>query len=80
MVRKKLGRGRKNRCRFCTKEGCPRPAFVDYKDVELLKKLINRHGKIVSRRKTGCSAASQHAVSLAIKRARHMGLLPYVGE
>jgi small subunit ribosomal protein S18 len=54
--------------------------FVDYKDVELLKKLVNRHGKIVSRRKTGCSAASQHAVSLAIKRARHMGLLPYVGE
>ena len=34
MVRKKLGRGRKNRCRFCTKEGCPRPAFVDYKDVQ----------------------------------------------
>ncbi len=58
----------------------PRPMFVDYKDVELLKKLINRHGKIVSRRKTGCSAASQHAVSGAIKRARHMGLLPYVGE
>src|SRR5262245_27241838 len=34
MVRKKLGRGRKNRCRFCTKDGCPRPAFVDYKDVQ----------------------------------------------
>jgi len=58
----------------------PRPMFVDYKDIELLKKLINRHGKIVSRRKTGCSAASQHAVSLAIKRARFMALLPYVGE
>ncbi|MFO0884433.1 MAG: 30S ribosomal protein S18 [Pirellulales bacterium] len=58
----------------------PRPMFVDYKDVELLKKLINRHGKIVSRRKTGCSAVSQHAVSLAVKRARFMGLLPYVGE
>lgn len=58
----------------------PRPMFVDYKDIELLKKLINRHGKIVSRRKTGCTAASQHAVSLAIKRARFMALLPYVGE
>ena len=58
----------------------PRPMFVDYKDVELLKKLINRHGKFVSRRKTGCGAASQHAVSAAIKRARFMGLLPYVGE
>lgn len=58
----------------------PRPMFVDYKDLELLKKLINRHGKIVNRRKTGCSAVSQHAVSLAIKRARYMALLPYVGE
>ncbi|HMP77939.1 MAG TPA: 30S ribosomal protein S18 [Pirellulaceae bacterium] len=58
----------------------PRPMFVDYKNVELLKKLINRHGKIVSRRKTGCSAVSQHAVSSAIKRARFMALLPYVGE
>ena len=58
----------------------PRPMYVDYKDVELLKKLINRHGKIVSRRKTGCTAASQHAVTTAIKRARFMALLPYVGE
>ena len=58
----------------------PRPMYVDYKDVELLKKLVNRHGKIVSRRKTGCGAASQHAVTKAIKRARFMALLPYVGE
>jgi small subunit ribosomal protein S18 len=58
----------------------PRPMYVDYKDIELLKKLINRHGRIVSRRKTGCSAASQHAVSKAIKRARYMALLSYTGE
>ena len=58
----------------------PRPMYVDYKDVELLKKLINRHGRIVGRRKTGCSAVSQHAVSLAIKRARFMGLLSYTGD
>ncbi len=58
----------------------PRPMYVDYKDIELLKKLINRHGKIVSRRKSGCTAISQHAVTLAIKRARYMALLPYVGE
>ena len=54
--------------------------YVDYKDIDLLKKLITRHGRIVGRRKTGCSAASQHAVSQAIKRARFMALLPYVGE
>ncbi|NLX54617.1 MAG: 30S ribosomal protein S18 [Planctomycetaceae bacterium] len=58
----------------------PRPMYVDYKDVELLKKLVNRHGRIVGRRKTGCSAASQHAVTRAIKRARFMALLPYTGE
>ena len=58
----------------------PRPLYVDYKDVEFLRKLINRHGRIVSRRKTGCSAASQHAVTEAIKRARFMALLPFTGE
>ena len=58
----------------------PRPMYVDYKDVEFLRKLVNRHGRIVGRRKTGCSAASQHAVTQAIKRARFMALLPYVGE
>ena len=58
----------------------PRPMYVDYKDVELLKKLINRHGRVVGRRKTGCTAASQHAVTRAIKRARFMALLPYTGE
>jgi small subunit ribosomal protein S18 len=58
----------------------PRPMYVDYKDLDLLTKLTNRHGRIVSRRKTGCHAASQHAVAKAIKRARFMALLPYVGD
>ena len=58
----------------------PRPMFVDYKDVELLKKLTSRQGKILSRRKSGCSAISQHAVAIAIKRARFMALLPYVTD
>ena len=58
----------------------PRPMYVDYKDVELLKKLVNRHGRIVGRRKTGCTAVSQHTVTRAIKRARFMALLHYVAE
>ena len=62
MVRKKLGRGRKNRCRFCTKEGCPRPAFVDYKDVQGLKKLCTSQGKLFSRKRSGNCAAFQRAV------------------
>lgn len=58
----------------------PRPMYVDYKDLDLLGKLTNRHGRIVSRRKTGCQAASQHAISKAIKRARFMALMPYCGD
>jgi small subunit ribosomal protein S18 len=80
MVRKKLGRGRKNRCRFCTKEGCPRPAFVDYKDVQGLKKMCTSQGKLFSRKRSGNCAAFQRAVKDAVKRARFMALLPYVGE
>ncbi|MEN0111066.1 MAG: 30S ribosomal protein S18 [Planctomycetota bacterium] len=58
----------------------PTPMYVDYKDVELLAKLTNRHGRIVSRRKSGCHAASQHAVATAIKRARFMALMPYIAD
>ncbi len=58
----------------------PRPMYVDYKDLELLTKLTSRQGKIIGRRKSGCTAASQHAVTRAIKRARFMALLPYVAE
>ncbi|MEM9942397.1 MAG: 30S ribosomal protein S18 [Planctomycetota bacterium] len=58
----------------------PRPMYVDYKDVDLLKKLVNRHGRIVGRRKTGCTAISQHAVTESIKRARFMALLPFKAD
>lgn len=58
----------------------PRPMYVDYKDLELLTKLISRQGKLMSRRKSGCTAASQHAVAKAVKRARFMALLPYVAD
>lgn len=58
----------------------PRPMYVDYKDLELLSRMTNRHGKIVGRRKTGCSSISQRAVTQAIKRARFMALLPFKGD
>ena len=80
MKRKQLAKSRKGRCRFCTKEGCPRPAFVDYKDVTNLKKLITSQGKLFSRKRSGLCAAFQREAGLAVKRARFMGLLPYVGE
>lgn len=54
--------------------------YVDYKDLELLTKLTSRQGKLIGRRKSGCTAASQHAVTKAVKRARFMALLPYVAD
>jgi len=80
VAKKQLGKNRKSRCRFCTKEGCPRPSFVDYKDVNSLKKLVTSQGKLFSRKRSGLCAVFQRASSLAVKRARFMGLLPYVGE
>jgi len=52
--------------------------YVDYKDVDLLKQFINPHGRIVSRARSGLTAKQQRSVEAAIKRARFMGLLPYV--
>jgi small subunit ribosomal protein S18 len=53
---------------------------VDYKDVELLKRFINAHGRILNRRQTKLSAKHQRAIALAIKRARFMGFLPFVAR
>ncbi|RSL28794.1 30S ribosomal protein S18 [Salibacterium salarium] len=53
---------------------------IDYKDVELLKKFISERGKILPRRVTGTSAKYQRRLTKAIKRARHVALLPYVRE
>lgn len=54
--------------------------YIDYKDVELLKKYISPNGKITPRRVTGTSAKYQRQLAVAIKRARQMALLPYVEE
>lgn len=53
---------------------------IDFKDVELLKRFINERGKILPRRVTGTSAKWQRKLAVAIKRARHMALLPFVNE
>jgi small subunit ribosomal protein S18 len=51
---------------------------VDYKDVDLLKQFLNPHGRIMSRRRSGLTAKQQRAVEEAVKRARFMGLLPFI--
>jgi small subunit ribosomal protein S18 len=52
--------------------------IIDYKDVELLKRFISESGKILPRRVTGTGAKNQRKLTIAIKRARIMGLLPFV--
>ena len=63
------------------KKGTPLPApdvtFIDYKDVNLLRKFISDRGKIRSRRVTGLTMQQQRAVAKAVKNAREMALLPY---
>ena len=54
--------------------------YIDYKDVELLKRFISPSGKITSRRATGTSAKYQRMLAVAIKRARYMALLPYIAD
>lgn len=52
--------------------------YVDYKDVDTLKKFLTPHARIQGKRRSGVGAKSQRALSIAVKRARFMGLLPYV--
>ena len=54
--------------------------YIDYKDVDLLKRFISERGKILPRRVTGTSAKNQRKLTVAIKRARVMGLFPFVAE
>jgi small subunit ribosomal protein S18 len=53
---------------------------IDYKDEKLLRKFVNERGKIVSRKISGTSAVYQRELAIAIKRARHLALLPFVAE
>jgi len=53
---------------------------IDYKDTEILKKFINPHGRMIARKRTGISATYQRQLATAIKRARFLGLLPYVAN
>ena len=54
--------------------------YVDYKDGEFLKKFLNEQGKILPRRMSGACAKHQRQLSIAIKRARHIALLPYSAD
>ena len=69
-------RGRKKVCYFTQNH----IEHIDFKDVDLFKKFITERGKILPRRITGTSAKYQRKLAIAIKRARHMALLPFVKD
>ncbi|MEA2112611.1 MAG: 30S ribosomal protein S18 [Patescibacteria group bacterium] len=53
---------------------------IDYKDIEAIKRFINPHGRILSRKKTGLCAKHQRQLSQAVKRARFLGFLPFTSR
>ena len=54
--------------------------YIDYKDTESLRKAMSGNGKILGRKRTGATAMEQRMLAKAVKRARYMGLLPYVSS
>jgi len=69
-------RGRKKVCAFCVDH----VAHINYKDVPRLRRYLSERAKIIPRRVTGTCARHQRQLMVAIKRARHLALLPYISE
>lgn len=63
-------------CQFCTDHNL----VIDYKQHEILRRFVSEDGKIRPRRQTGTCAKHQRQLARAIKRARHLALLPFTGE
>lgn len=53
---------------------------IDYKDTDILKKFLNPHARLLSRKRTGVTAKNQRKLANAVKRARFMALLPFIAE
>ena len=71
-----FGRGRRRACVMCVEK----MTSIDYKDFSFLRRFLSDRGRIESRRKSGTCAKHQRALAQAIKRARHLALLPYTAE
>ena len=69
-------KGRKEVCAFCVEK----VETIDYKDVTRLKRFVSERAKILPRRVTGTCAKHQRELTTAIKRARHLALLPYTAD
>lgn len=76
MMEQKLKLQKKRTCRFCDN----RDSYLDYKDERRLMKFISEQGRIIPKRITGTCALHQRELVTAIKKARHIALLPYVSD
>ena len=76
MIQKRRGRRKKRVCNFCA----DKITSIDYKEIGKLRKYISERGKILPRRVTGNCAKHQRAMTVNVKRARHMALMPYTAE
>ena len=76
MERRRGGMRRKKVCQFCADKS----ETIDYKDVEKLNRFVTERGKILPKRVTGTCAIHQRDITIAVKRARIVALLPYVAD
>lgn len=76
-MKRRMVRRRKKVCAFCAEKNY---TGVDYKDVNKLKRYVSERGKILPRRISGTCAKHQRALTVAVKRARHIALMPYTVE
>ena len=76
MMQKRRGRRKKRVCNFCV----DKINNIDYKEIGKLRKYVSERGKILPRRVTGNCAKHQRAMTLNVKRARHMALMVYTAE
>ena len=75
-MKRRAPRRRKKGCVFCGENN----GVIDYKNVAMLKKYVSERGKILPRRITGNCAKHQRALTVAVKRARHLSMMPYVQD
>lgn len=76
MAAKRATVKRESRCRFCAESN----GRVDYKDIYVLQRMVTRQGRIFSRKRSGTCAHCQRQLKKAVKRARFLALLPFVGS
>ncbi len=76
-MKRRMIRRRKKVCAFCADKT---NAVIDYKDVNKIKRYVSERGKILPRRISGNCAKHQRALTVAVKRARHVALMPYTVE